>query len=516
MKTLIKILALSMLAAIWLLSCSRSTMQINAEKTDRMPRIRPDIAGTVIPPNIAPLNFTVLEEGGRCIVRLIGDSGDTVTFRSPDSKIRIPGHRWKQLLDNNRGKLLEIKVFSEREDGVWNVFETFPMRVAKEPIDPVLVYREIGPVYMYWNKLRFMERDLESYKTRVVMDNQDLGTTCMHCHEFHKNNPDRMLMHIRSGPGTGMLLVNGKEVRKIDTKTDFNPPTAFPTWHPSGKVIGFSVNRFKQFFHALGENRDVVDLSSDLVVYDIDRNMITTTPLIADPAQMETWPAWSADGKYLYFCRAPQPPDWNLPYPEIAKIKYDLLRIPYNISDGSWGEIEVVLSGEEIGKSLAQPESSPDGKWMLFCLADNGNFTTFRASSDLYMMDIETGEYRKADCNSNQSESHHAWSSNSRWIVFSSKRQDGIHQLPYVSYVDADGNCHKPFILPQEDPDFYITDMTNYHRPELIIKPISISESQFVKTTYAHDKMIPVTLDPAVEIPEQQGKPPEMWMPGKN
>ena len=73
---------------------------------------------------------------------------------------------------------------------------------------------------------------------------------------------------------------------------------------------------------------------------------------------------------------------------------------------------------------------------------------------------------------------------------------DGIHQLPWFTYVDQDGNCHKPFLLPQEDPDYYVTDMLNYHRPELIIKPVSIPESRFVEVTYAHDEMaLPVLKD---------------------
>jgi hypothetical protein len=88
-------------------------------------------------------------------------------------------------------------------------------------------------------------------------------------------------------------------------------------------------------------------------------------------------------------------------------------------------------------------------------------------------MDLTTGNYWKLGCNSSESESWHAWSSNSRWIAFSSKRADGVFTRIYLCHIDKSGKSGKPFVLPQEDPDFYGSFMKTYSVPELLIGPVS-------------------------------------------
>jgi hypothetical protein len=495
------------------LSCGRPSA-VQWTETQTLPRILPDITDGTIPPNITPLNFKILESGDSYEVRISGNDGASIRIRTGSQGIRIPEKKWKALLKRNSGDTLQIEIFVKSE-GRWNRFQPFSLIVAKEPIDTHLVYRQIGPVYMYWNKIKLVERNLTNFVARDLMNNRDHGTMCMNCHAFAAGNPERMMVHIRRGPGTGMLLSDSGKLSNIDTKTDFNPPAAMPAFHPDGSRIAFSVNQFKQFFHALGENRDVVDLASDIILYDIPSNTITTTPDLAAPDWLETWPAWSADGKTLYFCRSPQPEKWNMPYSEIMKIRYDLAAVDFDPATGKFGTVRTVLSAEETGKSISEPRVSPDGKFLLFCMADYGNFFTFRESSDLYMRDLKSGEFRRAECSSDRAETWHSWSSNSRWIVFSSKRYDGVMTRPCFAYVDKEGRTRKPFALPHEDPEYYEVDMFNYHLPELITGPVPNSESDFIKAAYDLEHQIPVHLDPAVQVPENQAKPPEMWLPGK-
>jgi len=91
------------------------------------------------------------------------------------------------------------------------------------------------------------------------------------------------------------------------------------------------------------------------------------------------------------------------------------------------------------------------------------------------MMDLETGKYRKLAMNSPFSESWHSWSSNGRWIAFSSKRRGGLFTRLYISYVDTQGRADKPFILPQKDPLFYDSFLETYSVPEFITGPVKIS-----------------------------------------
>jgi len=179
------------------------------------------------------------------------------------------------------------------------------------------------------------------------------------------------------------------------------------------------------------EPREVVDLDSDVQIVDFRTGGISTAPGIADPDRLETFPSWSPDGKYLFFSSAPRL--WEktafAPLKDFKQAKYDLMRIPYDPDADTWGEPELLLSAAETGKSILQPRPSPDGRYLLFCMCDHGPFPAFQEDSDLCLMDLADRSYRPLEkANSPRSESWHSWSSNSRWIVFSSRR-DGLGWL---------------------------------------------------------------------------------------
>lgn len=165
-----------------------------------------------------------------------------------------------------------------------------------------------------------------------------------------------------------------------------------------------------------------------------------------------------------------------MPPPQYADVKYDLMRIRYDIDTDRWGEPETVLSSQETELSILQPRISPDGRFLLFCMCRYGCFPVYQPTSDLYMMDLATREYARLEINSEFSESWHSWSSNSRWIAFSSRRENGgFFTRCYLSFVDEDGRAHKPFVLPQDDPQFYDSFLETISVPELIDGPIPVA-----------------------------------------
>ena len=88
------------------------------------------------------------------------------------------------------------------------------------------------------------------------------------------------------------------------------------------------------------------------------------------------------------------------------------------------------------------------------------------------MMNLQTGAIDSLKVvNSNRSETYHSWSSNSRWFVFASKRGDGQYGKPYFCYVDANGQAHKPFVLPQKHPDHYDLTLKSFNIPDLSASP---------------------------------------------
>jgi dipeptidyl aminopeptidase/acylaminoacyl peptidase len=164
-------------------------------------------------------------------------------------------------------------------------------------------------------------------------------------------------------------------------------------------------------------------------------------------------------------------------------IKYNLMKISFDTQTLEFGEVDTVFNATAIGKSATFPRVSPDGKYLLFTMGDYGNFHIWHKSSDLYLMDIRTGETRNlVEINSPETESYHSWSSNGSWIVYSSRRQDGAYTRFYISYFDGKGNFHKPFILPQKDPQFYQEFFKSFNIPEFSIKPVDFTPHEFVKT----------------------------------
>ena len=278
-----------------------------------------------------------------------------------------------------------------------------------------------------------------------------------------------------------MLLGRGGRLAKVETRTKYNPsPAAYTCWHPSGRFVTFSVNKLRMFYHELGEARDVFDAASDLGCYWPASNALKSSRHLTDPDQLETFPNWSPDGRYLYFCRAPR-----TPFRRYRQIRYDLMRIRYDLDADTWGLPEVVLSAKETGRSAAEPRVSPDGRYVMFCLFDYGSFPVYQPSSDLYLMDLQGGGWRKLSVNSARSESWHCWSSNGRWFVFASKRRDGLFAKPYLSYFDRTGRAHKPFVLPQRDPDFYESSLRTYNVPELVSQPVPLRPRDFARAVLA-------------------------------
>jgi hypothetical protein len=146
-----------------------------------------------------------------------------------------------------------------------------------------------------------------------------------------------------------------------------------------------------------------------------------------------------------------------------------------------------VLSSKDTGLSIAMPRVSPDGRWLIFCMCEYGYFPPWQQSSDMYIMDLKSAEetsryeYRRLGINSDQSESWHSWSSNSRWIVFSSKRDYWVFTRSYLSYVDESGKVYKPLVLPQKDSEFYDYCLETFNTPEFVTGPIAATRDKILR-----------------------------------
>jgi len=462
---------------ILLFACSKPGN--NFRNIEQFANIHPKYQGTVIPYNIAPFNFMIREKGSTFMVRFAVAGKDSFDVTSRTGNISIPFRKWKKLLETNRDGKMDVSVFVKKTSG-WERYTPLTFLISSEPIDSWLAYRLIEPGYENWGRMGIYQRCLDNFDERPVMLNRLTGGNCMNCHSFCRNDPQTMLFHLRQ-KHAGTIFVKDGQVSKINTKAEgMISAGVYPRWHPGGRYVAFSVNNTAQRFHTVNENKiEVYDDASDLILFDTSNNAITTDSLIHSQAYFETFPEWSPDGKYLYFSRAEAK---KMPQ-EYDSLRYDLARIAFDASTGSFGkQVEIILSSDETGKSITLARISPDGKYVVFCMSNYGCFPVWHRESDLYILDLETKEMRKlTEINSAQSESYHSWSSNGRWMVFSSRRMDGTYTRPYICYFDSEGKAHTPFVLPQKNPLHYDFSTKSYNIPEFIEGKVEVSPGEFAK-----------------------------------
>lgn len=454
---------IALLLMATLMSCSD---KINIDKTlSEAPDIYPDYDGVTIPTNIAPLNFKLKKAVSESVL-FLKTNATTLEVKGQNGKFKISPSKWKKLLMEAIGSSIEATVCI-RENNYWVAYAPFNIYVASEEVDPYLAYRLIVPGYELWNKMGIYQRNLTDFEQTAIYENKATSNNCVNCHSFCMQDPGKMLFHMREKlPGT--ILIDGNRIEKLNTKT---PQTisalVYPSWHPSGKYVAFSTNNTKQAFHQNDRNRvEVYDEESDVVVYDVEKHEIVTTPSIFSKNSYETFPAFSPDGKTLYFCTAEARP---IPQ-EYDKIKYSICSVEFDPSTRSFGnKIDTLFDARKNDKSASFPRVSPDGKYLLYTLSGYGNFSIWHKDADLYLIDLKTKiSTPLTEVNSDDVESYHSWSSNSRWFVFSSRRKDGLYTHPYIAHIDKQGKIGKPFMLPQEDPDFYDSFMQSFNIPEFV------------------------------------------------
>lgn len=450
-------------------------------------RLKPDYSGITLPCNIAPINFNIENEADECITSIRSTHGKPILISG--NHVRIDAKKWKDLLNANKGERLTIEVYAKKK-GTWVRFPLVENTIAQQPVDQYVVYRYIQPLYTLYEEMSINQRNLENFDVTVIYDNRnqstDLTAQCVNCHSFQNYNQDgSMQMHMRGENGCTLFMRNG-QYTKINLK---NPSlvggAVYPSWHPTQNLIAYSVNNIGQNFYSKKLDKvEVIDDKSDLVLYDVDNNSLSPIEITED--WLETFPYWSPDGKTLYYASAHFKAETDNTERETiekhASLRYNLVKKPFDPTTRTFGKSDTVVNASSIGKSATFPRVSPDGQYMLFSMADYGNFHIWHRSSDLYLMDLKSGSYRTAEeLNSPEVESYHSWSSNGKWVIFSSRRDDAGFTRLYLAYFDGKGGFSKPFIIPQEDPSFYDRSFKSYNVPEFIVKPASMSRKGILK-----------------------------------
>ena len=465
-------------------ACSQQ-LPTDFTQSDSLPRIYPDYVDVTVPVNIAPLSFEMNGQWEEMAVRY-AFVDEEIVCRGDKAQPDIDD--WKQLAAAAKGKAIQVETYASN-DGRWTRFKPFNIYVSPDSIDTYISYRLISPSYTNYEELTISQRSLETYDESVIYDNmlctENANGQCINCHNYQKYNPERMQFHARQNHGGTVIAYDGK-VRKINMSNDsVLSAGVYPAWHPELPLIVYSTNTTRQNFHVNDPNKiEVYDTESDLIAYDVMKNEVTN--IEKDPNELEVFPFWAPDGKHVYYSSA------HFEYPDSVTDKsfellnrsntiyYNIYRKSFDAATMQFGPRELVFAADTLGKSATLPRISPDGRYLMFALAKYGVFHIWHRDADLWIIDLKTGEARPAEeLNSPDTESYHSWSSNGRWVVFSSRRDDGNFTRPFIAHIDENGKGSRPFELPCADPDYHRQFMKCYNIPEFMRGPVTIKPQDF-------------------------------------
>ena len=345
-------------------------------------------------------------------------------------------------------------------------------RTSKDRVNDSLFYREVplpfltavqDPSRIRW---RFGGIDSESGPP-IVLENLPV---CGNCHSFADNGSTLGLdVDYGNDKGAYAIMSVSKQMvmddEKIITWADYKRQDGEITFgllsrvSPSGRYV-ISTVKDRSVFVAISDimySQLFFPIKGILVVYDRETETYAALPGADDPQYVQSNAVWSPDGKYIVFARAKAYHAERLEQKNSALVdekdvpeftvdkkpfRYDLYRIPFN--EGKGGTPEPLEGASDNGMSNFFPKYSPDGKWIVFCKANS--YMLLQPDSELYIIPAKGGEARRLRYNTAEMNSWHSWSSNSRWLVFSSKVNTPYTQL-FLTHIDEHGNDSPPVLL---------------------------------------------------------------------
>ena len=197
-------------------------------------------------------------------------------------------------------------------------------------------------------------------------------------------------------------------------------------------------------------------VNGNLAIYDRQTQILKELPGANLDEYVQSNAFWTPDGKSIIYSRANALPRDSDIYKLIVEdklildqfekrklpFKYDLYRVPFN--EGNGGKAEPVKGASNNGRSNFFPAVSPDGKWLVYCQADN--YMHLMPDSRLYIVPASGGKARMLECNLYSLNSWHAWSPNSKWIVFASKGLSVFTDL-FLTHIDERGKASIPVLM---------------------------------------------------------------------
>jgi tetratricopeptide (TPR) repeat protein len=431
---------------------------------------------TLFPPEIVAPTFVWSDETEgvtewRVLLRF-AETEEVLRFPTLEPRWRPSGEDWAEIKRRTQERDGEVAILGVDGSAAPVSAASLRIRTSTDPVGDSIFYREVplpfidavqDPSRIRW---RFGAIDSETAPP-IVLENLPV---CGNCHSFSGDGSVLGLdVDYGNDKGGYAILPISKQVvmsdDKIITWSDYKRDDGELTFgllsqvSPDGRYVISTVKDRAVFVATPGIEFSQLffPIKGILVVYDTKTRTYAPLPGADDPEYVQSNPTWSRDGKWIAFARTKAYRREGLAdassilldendVPEFIEdkvpFKFDLYRVPFN--DGRGGKAEPIKGASHNGKSNFFAKFSPDGKWIVFCKAEN--YMLLMPDSELYIVPAEGGEARRLRANTPRMNSWHSFSSNGRWLVFSSKANTPYTQL-FLTHIDEDGESTPPVVL---------------------------------------------------------------------
>lgn len=444
---------------------------------------------SLFPPEIAPTTTRWTDSSGaKQWLVVVSKSPEKVLYSTmskdlfwqPDSLL------WQTMKESSAAEHMVITVLGITQNKIVSGAKC-SFQTSSDSVGAPIFYRSVPLPFLFavknFDKIRWHLGDIASSKPAPVML-QNLPL-CGNCHSFTRDGRT-LAMDVDYANDKGSYVIS-----EISEKTVLTPDKII-TWSsyrqqdrqktygllsqisPDGRYVASTVKDRSIFVATEGlyYSQLFFPIKGIIAIYDRHTDEFFALSGADDPYYVQSNPSWSPDGKYLYFCREvaytsaaiEQTNEVLLPT-ELAQefidgeheFKFDIYRIPFN--EGRGGTAEPLPGASANRKSNFFPRISPDGTWLVFCQADN--FMLLQPDSKLYILPPEGGEPRLLSCNTDEMNSWHAWSPNSRWLVYTSKSRSAYTDL-LLTHIDENGCSSPPILLENLAFDQYAINIPEF------------------------------------------------------
>ena len=441
--------------------------------------IEQPLDGTLFPPDIAPPLFRWKDGDGQSDLWLVSIEFTDGGADRIDSFVREPQWRpgasaWEGIKKRSLEKQATVTIVGVHRQDSSRVLSTgrIAIKTSADAVGTPLFYREVNLPFADAvkdpSRIRWRFGTISSAQTPPIV--LEKLPVCGNCHSFSANGSVLGMDVDYANDKGSYAIAPVHEQMTLDSNSiitwgDYKRVEGEVTYgllsqvSPDGRYVVSTVKDESVFVPkpALDFSQLFFPVKGILCIYDRQTGIFQSLPGADDPNLVQSNATWSPDGKTIVFAatkaytlrsaggaqEGPAEPR-GLPRVPRGGQALQVQPLPDSLQRRQGGKPEPLAGASFNGKSNFFPKYSPDGKWIVFCRAEN--YMLLQPDSELYIIPAEGGEARRLRANTKRMNSWHSFSPNGKWLVFSGKPDSPYTRL-YLTHIDENGESTPAIVL---------------------------------------------------------------------